>query len=81
MANVRKEDLTAEELASLEEVGKGVSQKNIPDEHKRRLLDLRLIKEGVGGLMLTRHGIFIARSEPPSLAGMPREKRSWRTAD
>jgi hypothetical protein len=54
-----------------------VSQKNIPDEHKRRLLELRLIKEGVGGLMLTRHGTFIARSEPPSLAGMPREKRSW----
>jgi hypothetical protein len=77
MANVRKEDLTAEELASLKEMGKGVSQKNIPDEHKRRLLELRLIKEGVGGLTLTRHGTFIARSEPPSLAGMLREKRSW----
>jgi hypothetical protein len=77
MANVRKEDLTAEELASLMEMGKGVSQTKIPDEHKKRLLELRLIKEGVGALMLTRHGIFIARSEPPSLAGMPREKRSW----
>jgi len=77
MANVRKEDLTVEELVSLKEVGKGVSQTKIPDEHKRRLLELRLIKEGVGGLTLTRHGTFIARSEPPSLAGMPREKRSW----
>ena len=75
MANVRKEDLTAEELASLEEIGKGVSHKSIPDEHKRRLLELRLIKEGVGGLMRTPHGTFIAHSEPPSLAGMPREKR------
>ena len=75
MANVRKEDLTAEELASLEEVGKGVSQQNIPDEHKKRLLDLRLVKEGAGGLVQTPHGIFIARSELPSLTGMPREKR------
>jgi len=78
MANVRKEDLTVEELASLEEVGKGVSQKKIPDEHKKRLVELRLVKEGAGGLIQTRHGIFIARSEPPSLSGMPREKpRSW----
>jgi hypothetical protein len=76
--NVRKEDVTAEELVSLQEVGKGASQKNIPDEHRKRLVELRLVKEGVGGLMQTPHGIFIARSELPSLAGMPREKRrSW----
>ena len=43
MANVLKKDLTVEELASLEEVGKGESQKNIPDEHKKRLLELRLV--------------------------------------
>jgi len=78
MANVRKEDVTAEEMVSLQEVGKGVSQKNIPDEHRKRLVELRLVKEGVGGLMQTPHGIFIAGSEPPSLAGMPRERRrSW----
>jgi hypothetical protein len=78
MANVRKEDVTAEEMVSLQEVGKGVSQRNIPDEHRKRLVELRLVKEGVGGLMQTPHGIFIARSEPPSLAGMPRERRrSW----
>jgi hypothetical protein len=75
MANVRKEDLTVEELASLEEVGKGASQKKIPDEHKKRLLELRLVKEAVGGLIQTPHGIFIARSEPPSLSGMSRGKR------
>lgn len=76
MANVLKKDLTVEELASLEEVGKGESQKNIPDEHKKRLLELRLVKEGSGGLRQTPHGIFIARSESPS--GMPREKRrNW----
>jgi len=76
MANVRKEDLTVEELVSLEEVGKGVPQKKIPDEHKKRLIELRLVKEGAGGLIQTRHGIFIARSEPPSLS--VREKpRSW----
>ncbi len=77
-ANVRKEDLTAEELASLEEVGKGASQKTIPDEHKKRLVELRLVKEGDSGLKQTPHGIFIARSGPPSLANMPREnRRSW----
>ena len=43
-ANVRKEDVTAEELASLAEVGKGASQKSIPDEHKKRLVELRLVK-------------------------------------
>jgi len=75
MANVRKEDLTVEELASLAEVGKGVSQTKIPEEHKKRLLELRLVKEGVGGLIQTPHGIFIARSELPSPSGMPREKR------
>lgn len=62
MGNVRKEDLTAEELASLEEVGKGASQKAIPDKHKKRLIELRLVKAGAGGLMQTPHGIFIARS-------------------
>jgi hypothetical protein len=78
MGNVRKEDLTAEELASLEEVGKGASQKAIPDEHKKRLIELRLVKPGAGGLMQTPHGIFIARSGSPSLAGMPPGNRRSR---
>jgi hypothetical protein len=78
MANVRKEDITSEELASLEEVGKGLTQKPIPDQHKERLVALRLIKEGANGLMQTPHGIFIARTDQSAPSGMFREKRrSW----
>ncbi len=67
MGNVRKEDLTAEQFASLQEVGKGLSRKSIPDEHAKRLIQLRLVKEGPGGLMQTPHGVYIARSETDRL--------------
>ncbi len=78
MGNVRKEDLTAEQFASLQEVGKGLSRKSIPDDHAKRLIQLRLVKEGPGGLMQTPHGVYIARSETDRLTGMPREARFTR---
>jgi hypothetical protein len=74
LGNVRSEDLTAEELASLKEVG-GPTPGTIPDEHKTRLLALRLVKEELGVLRQTRHGVYICRPEPDSLAGMPRGRR------
>jgi len=74
MGNVRKEDLSAEELASLQEVGSG-QRNNIPAEHKKRLVELRLVKEELGDLRQTPHGIFIARKEFDPLAGMPRGRR------
>ena len=78
MGNVRKEDLTVEQFASLQEVGRGLARKSIPDEHATRLLQLRLVKEGPAGLMQTPHGIYIARSETDRLSGMPREARFTR---
>lgn len=75
MGNVRKEDLTAEEFASLKEIGNAQSRNSIPDEHKKRLLELRLIKDEVGNLRQTPHGIFIARPDMDPLAGMPRGRR------
>jgi hypothetical protein len=75
MGNVRKEDLSAEELASLKEVGAGPSRNRIPDEHKKRLIELRLVKEELGDLRQTPHGVFIARPEHDPLAGMPRSRR------
>ena len=78
MANVRKEDMTAEQFASLQEVGKGLPRKSIPDEHATRLLQLRLVKEGPAGLMQTPHGVYLARAETDRLSGMPREARFTR---
>ena len=75
MANVRKEDLTAEQFASLQEVGKGASQKAIPDENVKRLIELRLVKQGPAGLMQTPHGVYLTRSETDRLTGIPREQR------
>lgn len=75
MGNVRKEDLSAEELASLREVGSGLARDRIPDEHKRRLMELRLVKEDLGDLRQTPHGIFIARSDFDPVAAMPRGRR------
>ena len=74
MGNVRKEDLSAEELASVQGVGNG-SRTAIPDEHKKRLIELRLVKEVLGDLRQTPHGIFIARTDTDPLAGMPRMRR------
>ncbi len=75
MGNVRKEDLSAEELASLQGVGNGVSRTPMSDAHKKRLIELRLVKEERGDLRQTPHGIFIARSDNDPMAGMPRVRR------
>ena len=52
LGNVRRENLNAEEFASLKEVGNGLSRSSIPDEHKKRLIELRLVKEELGNLRL-----------------------------
>lgn len=75
MGNVRREDLNAEEFASLKEVGKGLPQGSIPDEHKKRLIELRLVKEEVGNLRQTPHGVVIAHPDADPLARMPRFRR------
>ncbi|HUZ73680.1 MAG TPA: hypothetical protein VMU87_11895 [Stellaceae bacterium] len=75
MGNVRREDLNAEEFASLKEVGNGLAPNSISDEHKKRLIELRLVKEELGNLRQTPHGIFIARADNDPLAGMPRSRR------
>jgi hypothetical protein len=75
VGNVRRQDLTAEEFASLKEIGNKVSQNSIPDEHKKRLIELRLIKDDLGTLRQTPHGIIIATPDRDPLAGMPRWRR------
>jgi hypothetical protein len=75
MGNVRRENLNDEEFASLKEVGSGLSRNSIPEEHKKRLIELRLIKEELGNLRQTPHGVFIARPKSDPLAGMPPGRR------
>jgi hypothetical protein len=75
MGNVRRENLNAEEFASLKQVGNGLSQDNIPNEHKKRLIELRLVKQDLGNLRLTPHGIFLTHPETDPHAGMPRGRR------
>ena len=75
MGNVVREDLNAEEFASLKEVGNGQTRTAIPDEHRKRLIELRLVKEELGNLRQTPHGIFIARPDRDPLASMPRWRR------
>jgi hypothetical protein len=70
MGNVRREDLSAEEFASLKEVGGGLSRNGISDEHRKRLIELRLAKEEDGILRQTPHGIFLVRSDVDALAGV-----------
>ena len=48
--------LTPEEFASLKEVGKGMLQRELPEEHQQKLLRLRLIKLTHDGLRLTKAG-------------------------
>jgi len=48
--------LTPEEFASLRAVGKGATQRIIPDAHTARLLELGFIKEAFGGWILTDIG-------------------------
>ena len=75
MGNVSRENLNDEEYASLREVGSGLAQASIPEQHKKRLLELRLVKEELGNLRQTPHGIFIAGPRLDSLANMPRARR------
>jgi hypothetical protein len=75
MGNVRREDLTAEEFASLKVIGTELGRNGIPDEHKKRLIELRLIKDDLGNLRHTPHGVVIARGIADPLAGMPRWRR------
>jgi hypothetical protein len=79
MGNVHKEDMTAEEFASLREIGNGPAGNTIPDGHKKRLIELRLIKDELGHLRQTPHGIFLARTDADPLARMPRGRRErWK---
>jgi hypothetical protein len=75
MGNVRREDLSPEELAALRGVGTGSSRNSLSDEHRKRLIELRLVKEEMGDLRQTPHGVYIARTETDPLAGMPRARR------
>jgi hypothetical protein len=75
MGNVLRENLNAEEFASLKEVGTGQSQDGIPDEHKKRLIELRLVKQDLGKLRLTPHGTYLAHPQTDPHAGMPRGRR------
>ena len=75
MGNIRREDLTPEEFASLKEIGTAPARASIPDEHKKRLIELRLIKDELGNLRQTPHGIFVCRTDIDPLAAMPRWRR------
>jgi len=49
--------LTAPEFDSLREVAKGFKRRtNLPEAHQARLLELELVREALGGLMLTEAG-------------------------
>ena len=48
--------LTAEEFSSLKEVAIGLMQKRIPVEHGTRLIEMGLIEQKLGGLMITLEG-------------------------
>jgi hypothetical protein len=48
--------LSASEMTSLREVGKGLLHGNIPEEHALRLLHLRLIYKMLGDLHITTAG-------------------------
>ena len=56
MATNLSEPLTAEELASLREVNKGMLQGIIPSEHRTRLIELGYVAEKIGSLVLTSDG-------------------------
>ena len=82
MGNVVRENLNDAEFASLKEVGSGLSRTSIPEDHKKRLIELRLVKEELGNLRQTPHGIFIARPKSGSSCrhalGPPRSVRHQR---
>lgn len=49
-------ELSEIELASLGEVAKGFDQCGIPDNHSRKLIELRLIYKLLGSLRITSAG-------------------------
>jgi hypothetical protein len=48
--------LSSDEFASLREVGHGLMQRIIPDEHQEKLIALGYIAQRLGGLGLTDAG-------------------------
>ena len=58
-----RSDITAGEFSSLREIvaGSFIPTRNIPSDRKARLLQLGLIREGMGGLMPTPAGKIVAR--------------------
>jgi len=53
--------LSPDEFVALNEVSKGAGQRIIPAAIKKRLLELRLIEEALGGLKLTMDGTMRLR--------------------
>jgi hypothetical protein len=49
-------DLSENEFAALQEVARGFDQRSIPESHRRKLIDLRLIYKLLGGLRMTAAG-------------------------
>jgi hypothetical protein len=54
-------DLTSIELTSLCEIAKGFRSRTIPKGRIARLVELGLIQEVLGGLMITPTGRIVAR--------------------
>jgi hypothetical protein len=54
-------DLTLRELLTLREVAGGFRSGSVPAAQKARLVQLGLIHEVLGGLMITPAGIMVAR--------------------
>jgi len=48
--------LTADEFSSLKEVSIEVMQKQIPFEHRTRLIEMGLIEQKIGALIVTLEG-------------------------
>lgn len=54
-------DLSKDELESLYTVARGgMLQPNIPPQHRDRLVSLGLVREGLGGLVITPEGKKLA---------------------
>lgn len=57
----RASDLTAVEFSSLREIAKGFRSRTIPKGRVARLVQLGLIQEIMGGLMITPAGRIVSR--------------------
>ena len=56
MSFTANQPLTPAEFASLKEVSIGLMAKRIPIEHREKLIEMGLIEQKLGGLMLTNEG-------------------------